>query len=267
MAKLYIVGTPIGNLGDITLRALDILRAADHIACEDTRHSRPLLENYGIRAPLIAYHKFNERECADKIADIVESGKSVALITDAGMPCVSDPGATVVARFHERGLPVECVPGPSAVTAAAALSGMTERGFVFLGFLPDKAAQRRKKVESAAASGLPLVIYAAPHDVGETAAFLGEVLGDRRVAAVREITKLHESVTFSTLKNFECEERGEIVLVVEGREPEDPLLSLSPEEHLAAVIASGVPEKEAVKRVAAARGVPKNEIYKLTVRE
>lgn len=266
MAKLYIVGTPIGNLKDITFRAVEILRAVDIVACEDTRVSRPLLEHYGVSARLIAYHKFNETECADKIVDFVESGKNVALITDAGMPSVSDPGATVVALARARGIAVESVPGPSAVTTAVALSGLNDRGFVFVGFLPEKASARRERIEKAAKAELPIVVYAAPHDVGKIAAELGAILGDRKVIVARELTKLHESVTECSLFSFECEERGEIVLVVEGAKVENAMLALSPEEHLAAYLAEGMPEKEAVKKVAAERGVPKNEIYRLTVK-
>lgn len=267
MAKLYIVGTPIGNLKDITFRAVEVLRAADIVACEDTRVSRPLLEHYGASARLIAYHKFNETECADKIVEFVENGKNVALITDAGMPSVSDPGATVAALARARGIEVESVPGPSAVTTAVALSGMAGRGFVFVGFLPEKASARRERIEKAAKAELPIVVYVAPHDVKKTAAELGAVLGDRKVVVARELTKLHESVTECSLLDFECEERGEIVLVIEGAKEENTLLSLSPEEHLAACLAAGMSEKEAVKKVAAERGVPKNEIYRLTVKD
>lgn len=152
-AKLYIVGTPIGNRGDLTFRAAEVLRDADIVACEDTRHSRPLLSEIGAKGQLIAYHKFNEAECARKIADYVANGKSVALVTDAGMPSVSDPGAEVVALCRREGIAVESVPGPSAVTTAIALSGVRSTGFVFLGFLPEKAARagrrwrrRRKRV-------------------------------------------------------------------------------------------------------------------------
>ena len=265
MAKLFIVGTPIGNLGDLSPRAKETLRAADVIACEDTRHSRPLLAEIGADAWTIAYHKFNEAECALKIVDLVRQGKNVALITDAGMPSVSDPGAEVVALCRREGIDVESVPGPSAVVTAVALSGVKGKGFVFLGFLPEKQSARRRAVERASAACLPIVIYAAPHDVRRLAAELGDILGDRKVYAVREMTKLHECVTESTLLSFECEERGEIVLVIEGADEENALLSLTPEEHLAHYVDSGMDKKEAVKRVAAERGVPRNEIYKLTL--
>lgn len=265
MAKLYIVGTPIGNLGDITLRAIETLKAADVIACEDTRHSRPLLAHYGIKARLIAYHKFNEVECALKIADYVKSGLNVALITDAGMPSVSDPGAEVVSLCRREGIETESVPGPTAATTAVALSGIKAGGFVFLGFLPEKASAREACVRRADGAGLPLVIYVAPHDVARTAAELGGLLGDRKVYAVREITKLHECVEESTLLDFRCGERGEIVLVVDGAPEENPLCALSAEEHLRHYLDGGMDRKEAVKRTARERGVPKNEIYSLLV--
>lgn len=265
MAKLYIVGTPIGNLGDITRRAEETLRTADVIACEDTRHSRPLLAHIGAKGQLVAYHKFNEAECARKLADFVKEGKNVALITDAGMPSVSDPGAEVVALCRKEGIETESVPGPSAVTTAVALCGVKGTGFVFLGFLPEKASQRKEVVVRAARAGLPMVVYVAPHDVRRTAEELAQILGDRKVYAVREMTKLHESVTESTLASFKCEERGEIVLVIEAEEEKNPLVELSAEEHLRAYIDGGMDKKEAVKRVASERGVPKNEIYRLTL--
>ena len=265
MAKLFIVGTPIGNLGDLSPRGEETLRAADVIACEDTRHSRPLLERIGAHGRTIAYHKFNEAECARKIADMVREGKNVALITDAGMPSVSDPGAEVVALCRREGIDVESVPGPSAVTTAVALSGVKGAGFVFLGFLPEKKSEMKRVVERADKACLPIVVYAAPHDVGKIAAELGGILGDRKVWAVREMTKLHECVTESTLLSFECEERGEIVLVIEGGEERNELVCLTPEEHLAAYLAQGMDNRDAVKRVAAESGVPKTEIDKLTL--
>ncbi len=264
MAKLYIVGTPIGNLGDITFRAVETLRAADIVACEDTRHSKPLLDRFGVMARTVAYHKFNEAECAVKLVDFVKSGKNVALITDAGMPSVSDPGAEVVALCRKEGVEVESVPGPSAVATAVALSGVKSTGFVFLGFLPEKASARKEYVKRADAAELPMVIYVAPHDVRKVAEWLLGELGDRKVYVVRELTKLHESVTETTLADFDCEERGEIVMIVEGRPAVNGLLELTPEEHLKFYIESGMDKKEAVKKVAAERGVPKNDIYKLS---
>lgn len=265
MAKLYIVGTPIGNLKDITLRAIETLKSVDVIACEDTRHSLPLLAHYDVHAELIAYHKFNEAECSERIIDMINGGKNVALITDAGMPSISDPGTELVSKCIERGIKTELVPGPTAVASAITLSGLKANGFVFLGFLPEKNADKRSILSKASASGLPIVIYVAPHDLVKTAKSLLEILGDRTVRIVREITKLYESVTVTTLADFKCEERGEMVMIIEGESECNPLCSLSVEDHIARYISLGMDKKEAVKQVAKDRSLPKNEVYKLTL--
>lgn len=261
MAKLYIVGTPIGNLQDITLRAIETLKGVDVIACEDTRHSLPLLKHYGIEAKLIAYHKFNEAECSDRIIEMIESGKNIALITDAGMPSISDPGAELISKCRERGVKTELVPGPTAVASAIALSGIKSSGFTFLGFLPEKNIDKRSILSKAAACGLPIVIYVAPHDLTKTASQLLDILGDRKVHIVREITKLYESVTTTTLSNFECEERGEMVMIIEGSDIQNPLNDLTVKEHIEHYISLGMDKKDAVKQVAKDRNLPKNEVY------
>lgn len=261
MAKLYIVGTPIGNLQDVTLRALDTLKSVDVIACEDTRHSLPFLQKYDIKARLIAYHKFNENECSDYLISLIEEGKNVALITDAGMPSISDPGAELVAKCHERGVDVETVPGPTAVATAIAYSGIKASGFTFIGFLPEKKADKVALLSKASLAGLPIVLYVAPHDLKKTAAVILDVLGDRNVYVVRELTKIHECVTKTTLADFECEERGEIVMIVDAKQSENPLNSLTVPEHVMHYVNLGVDKKEAVKIVAQDRGIPKNEVY------
>ncbi len=261
MAKLYIVGTPIGNLQDITLRALDVLRNADVIACEDTRHSLPLLNRYDVHAKLISYHKFNEAECSERIIDTVNAGQNVALITDAGMPSISDPGAELISRCRKLGVDIELIPGPTAVASAITLSGIKANGFVFLGFLPDKNSEKKNILSKASVSGLPIVIYVAPHDLTKTAATLLDILGDRTVHVVRELTKVHESVTTCTLSNFNCEERGEIVMIIENSSCENPLNALSVKEHITHYISLGMDKKESVKQVAKDRGIPKNEVY------
>lgn len=265
MAKLYIVGTPIGNLQDITLRAIDTLRKADVIACEDTRHSLPLLSKYDIHTRLIAYHKFNEAECSGKIIGLIEGGHNVALITDAGMPSISDPGAELIAKCRECGIETELVPGPTAAASAITLCGIKASGFVFLGFLPEKNADKAAILGGAAASGLPIVIYVAPHDLTKTASTLLELLGDRKVHVVREITKLYESVTTCTLADFACEERGETVMIIEGVRAQNPLNTLSVKQHIEHYIALGLDKKDAVKQTAKDRGLPKNEVYKYTL--
>ncbi len=265
MAKLYIVGTPIGNLGDVTLRALETLKSVDIIACEDTRRSLALLNRYDVKAKLVAYHKFNETECGERLIDSIKEGKNVALITDAGMPCVSDPGAILVAKCREEGVEVESVPGPTAVATAVALSGIKSTGFIFLGFLPDKAKDRKSALDKVKNAGLPIVLYVAPHDLSKTASSLHEILGDRRVYVVREITKLHESVTVTSLASFECEERGEIVMIVDVGEERNDYLDMTIAEHLKAYIDLGMDKKEAVKKVASERGEPKNVVYQIAL--
>lgn len=265
MAKLFIVGTPIGNLEDITYRAVSTLKSVNVIACEDTRHSLPLLNRYAVRARLIAYHKFNEAKCAEEIIRLITDGNDVALITDAGMPSISDPGALLIRRCREENVEIELVPGPTAFASAVTLSGISAQGFTFLGFLPEKNADKTAILSNAASTGLPIVLYVAPHDLVKTAAFLMNCLGDRTVYICRELTKIHESVTITTLANFACEERGEIVMIVEGATPSNPLNDLSVSDHVAHYMALGLDKKEAIKRAARDRGVPKNEVYSACV--
>lgn len=261
MAKLYIVGTPIGNMSDITLRALETLRNVDVIACEDTRHSLPLLAKYDVHAKLVAYHKFNEQDCSDRLIEMIKRGQNVAIITDAGMPSISDPGAEVIAKCHSQGVEVETVPGPTALATAVALSGIKASGFTFLGFLPEKSSDKVSILSKCANTGLPIILYIAPHDLTKTAKTLLDVLGDRTVYVARELTKIHESVTTTSLANFECEERGEIVMIVDSVASENPLNSLSVAEHLNYYLDLGMDKKDAVKQVAKDRGIPKNEVY------
>ncbi len=265
MAKLYIVGTPIGNLKDITLRALETLKSVEVIACEDTRHSLALLNHYEIKAKLVAYHKFNEKECSERLVKEIEEGKSVAIITDAGMPAISDPGAVVVKLCREKGVAVEVVPGPTAFASAVAMSGIECAGFTFLGFLPDKKKLKVSILSKYKNSTVPVIFYVAPHDLTKTAKDIEEIFGDRKVWVCREITKLHESVTITSLANFEAEERGEIVMIVDGKEEESAFMDLTVEEHLRKLLDDGMDKKEAVKKVASERGLPKNEVYQIAL--
>jgi len=263
---LYIVGTPIGNLGDITKRAVETLRNADVIACEDTRHTSVLLAALEIKKPLMSYYKQKEQEGAEKLVAMLLEGKNVALVSDAGMPVISDPGAVLVRKAREAGIPVETVPGATAVTTAAALVGI-DSGFVFIGFLPEKSVDKKKKLAPFRTVPLPLVFYAGPHDVERLINFLYDELGDRTAYLVKELTKIHEGFLSIRLKDGVPEQpRGEYVIIVEGAEETSPLTSLSPEEHLAYYLSTGMDKKEAVKKVAAERGVPKDVIYKLTVK-
>ena len=262
---LYIVGTPIGNLGDITKRAAETLEKADLIACEDTQRTRVLLSALGIRKPLVSYYKHKEQEGAAFLLEKLLAGESVALVSDAGMPVISDPGAILVRKAQEAGVKVETVPGPTAVTTAAALVGI-DGGFTFIGFLPEKTVDKKRKIEPFRTSPLPLIFYVGPHDVKKTVAFLYEELGDRTAYLVKELTKIHEGyITIRLSDGVPEEPRGEYVVIVEGASTDSPLLSLSPKEHLAYYLDGGMDKKEAIKKVAAERGVPKDEIYKLTL--
>ena len=263
---LYIVGTPIGNLKDITERARETLAKVDYVACEDTRRTAILMNALGLKKPLLSYYKQKEREGAEEIVSLLQAGKEVALVSDAGMPVISDPGAILVRRAREAGISIETVPGPTAVTTAAALAGADD-GFVFLGFLPEKAVDRRKRLDPFRSSPLPLVFYAGPHDVKSILAYLYAELGDRPVSLAKELTKLHERLERTTLaEGYPEEPRGEYVIIVEGKTAENPLLSLTPEEHLAHYLDAGMDKKTAIKTVASERGVPKDEIYRLTIK-
>ena len=263
---LYIVGTPIGNLKDITDRAKETLSKVDLIACEDTRHTAILLNALGVKKPLVSYYKQKEREGAEKIVAQLKEGKEVALVSDAGMPVISDPGAVLVRRAREEGVKIETVPGPTAVTTAAAFAGV-DNGFVFLGFLPEKKTDKQKRLAPFVSSPLPLVFYAGPHDVKEVLSYLLSVLGDRKVYLARELTKLYETLVETTLSAGSPEEpRGEYVIIVEGKTEVSSSLTLTPMEHLQKYLDEGMDKKSAVKRVAAERGVPKDEIYKLTIK-
>lgn len=259
--KLYLVGTPIGNLKDITLRAIETLKSVDMIACEDTRHSLPLLKHYEINKPTFSCHMYNEIQAADKIIALLNDGKNIALITDAGMPCISDPGAIVVAKTRETGFDIEVVPGASAVVSAMALSGITRRGFCFLGFLPDKKS-RGALLEPYKNIDIQLVFYSAPHDINADLDYLFKVFGDRNVYVVKEITKIHECVVMGKLGELEIENpRGEYVIIIEGREQEIVIPDDIIEHYHANLIKLG-DKKEAIKLTARERGTAKDVVYK-----
>ena len=261
------VATPIGNLGDITLRALETLRGADVIFCEDTRHSVRLLNHFEIKKPLVACHKFNERAAAQKLIALAREGKAVAVVTDAGTPVVSDPGNILVQSLREAGVAYTLAPGACAFVAALVLSGFPADKFAFLGFLRGKKAEKRAFLQRYAGFDGTLLLYSAPQDVDGDVALLAEVYGDRPACAVREITKLHESVEHFTLGGgLPGEKRGEYVLLVGGAPArEDPRNALSPAEHVASYMAAGLSRKDALKAAAKDRGVSKSELYRLTL--
>ena len=265
---VYFVSTPIGNLKDITLRALDTLRAADVIFCEDTRHSIKLLNAYDIKKPLLSCHKFNERKAAEKIAAEAAQGREVAIISDAGMPVISDPGNTVCAYLKEQGVPYTIIPGANAFLSALVLSAFPAERFAFLGFLPEKEGERKRFLSRYADCDMTLCFHVAPQDMDRYVADMYSVFGERRACAVREITKVHEeAVAFLLSEGLGGEKRGEYVLIVEGaKERANELCSLSEEEHIAHYMAEGMDKKSAVKQAARDRGVPKSEMYKFSLK-
>lgn len=265
---VYFVSTPIGNLKDITLRALDTLREADVIFCEDTRHSIKLLNAYDIKKPLLSCHKFNERKAAEKIAEEAVQGRNVAVISDAGMPVISDPGNVVCAYLKERGVPYTVIPGANAFLSALVLSAFPADKFAFLGFLPEKEGERKRFLSKYKDCDMTLCFHVAPQDVDRYVSDMFSVFGERAACAVREITKVHEeAVSFSLSEGLQGEKRGEYVLIVEGaKEGENSLCSLSEEEHIAHYMSQGMTKKDAVKQAARDRGVTKSEMYKFSLK-
>ena len=261
------VATPIGNLKDITLRALEALRDADAVFCEDTRRTLGLLNAYEIRKPLFSCHKFNEREAAERILALSREGKQVCVVSDAGMPVVSDPGREVCRILKEAGEPYTVLPGANAALCAFVLSAFPADRFTFIGFLPEKKTERAELLARYAASRETLLFHCAPQDVDGYVRAMYEAFGERRACAVREITKLHEeSVGFLLSEGLPGEKRGEYVLVVEGaKAAENPLNALSVREHVLAYMAQGLDKKEAQKRAARDRGVPKSDVYRETL--
>ena len=264
---IYFVATPIGNLKDITLRALETLKGADIIFCEDTRHTLKLLTAYEIKKPLRSCHKFNEREAAEKIVSLSRDGKNVCVVSDAGMPVVSDPGREVCRILREAGEPYTVIPGANAALCALVLSALPADTFTFIGFLPEKKGERLALLSRYQTVRETLLFHCAPQDVDEYIAALYEAFGERRACAVREITKLHEeSIPFLLSEGLKGEKRGEYVLVVEGaKEEKNPLCELSVRDHVKAYLAQGFDKKEALKLAARDRGVSKSEIYKETL--
>ncbi len=263
---LYIVATPIGNLEEITLRALDILKSVDIIAAEDTRHTAVLLAKYGISTKTVAYHKFNERKSVDGLIEMLKGGKNIAVVSDAGMPTVSDPGHVLIDEAIANGIEFTVVSGACAAIDALVLSGLDTRRFATLGFLPEKAIDRRKFVAPFVALPSTLIFYSSVHDIHKDLQFLFETFGARKCAVCREMTKMFETVTRFTLgENVELTEKGEFVIVIAGASELSELNDLSPEEHIKHYLDAGDDMRTAVKKVAADRHVQKNEIYKIAV--
>lgn len=265
---LYFVATPIGNLKDITLRALETLKSVDIIACEDTRHSLKLLSFYEIKKPLVSYHKFNELTEGKKIIDMLKEGKDVAVISDAGTPVVSDPGNVLVSMLIENGLEFTVIPGPNAFVPALILSGLCSSRFTFIGFLPEKNKERTALLEKFKGVDSTLIFYCAPHDVKKDVKDMYAVLGERKAVAVKEITKIHEAREEFNLKDgYPFEPKGEYVVLVEGKEEQNPLLNMSEKQHVEYYLQRGYDKKEAIKAVAKERGIAKSLLYKYTIEE
>lgn len=264
---LFIVATPIGNLEDVTVRALRILKEVDLIACEDTRHTRKLLSHYQISRPTISYHEHNEHSRAGELIARLEAGANIALVSDAGTPLVSDPGLRLVREAIEQGIAVVPIPGASALTAGIAASGLPTDQFAFGGFLPSKRTARRARLAELAALPMTIVFYEAPHRVRQSLADARELLGERLVVIARELTKIHEEFIRGSLPDVELPDstRGEIVLLfgppatIVGRAPATRSVREDVEELM---LAEGIDQKAALKRIARARGVGKSEAYR-----
>ena len=273
--QLFIVATPIGNLEDITQRALRVLREVNLIACEDTRHTRKLLNHFGIDTKTISYHEHNERERAEKLCELLESGKNVALVSDAGTPLINDPGYRIVTAAIERDISVVPVPGPVALIAALSASGLPTDEFFYGGFLPARANARRAKLEDLRSIRATMVFYEAPHRIAAALKDAAEVLGNRRAVVARELTKLHEEFARGTLNEL-LEQflkagtaRGEMVLLISGEavesSPETPEPTST--ERLVARVneleREGLKSKDALKRAARELGIKRAEAYRM----
>jgi 16S rRNA (cytidine1402-2'-O)-methyltransferase len=266
MGTLYLVATPIGNLEDITFRAVRVLQEVDLIACEDTRQTRKLLDRYDIRKPTISYHEHNEATRSRELIERICGGASVALVSDAGVPLISDPGYRLVQVAIEKGVPVQAIPGPSALLTALSASGLPSNAFHFAGFLPSKPGQRRSALEALKDEQATLIFYEAPHRILDTLEAIEEVLGERPVVVARELTKIHEEFLRGPVAEVRAALaardaiRGEITLLV-GSAPavaeEGPL-----EEAVDACVRGGMSRMDAIKAVARRRGLSKREVYR-----
>lgn len=266
--KLYVVGTPIGNLGDFSPRAAETLEKVDFIAAEDTRVTLKLLNHFGIKKEMISYFEHNKRERGEIIAARISAGENCAIVTDAGMPAISDPGEDLVRLCHELGITVEAVPGPTAFATALALSGMEVGRFTFEGFLSVSKKSRREHLEDIASEKRTMVFYEAPHKLANTLADLYKYLGDRDIAIVRELTKIHEEVIRTTLKDAaerysEEKPKGEFVLVVAGKKEERADITLDHAVEMAkSLVAGGMSINAAAKEIASSTPFKKGDIYK-----
>jgi 16S rRNA (cytidine1402-2'-O)-methyltransferase len=269
---LYIVATPIGNLDDITLRALKVLNEVDVIAAEDTRHSRKLLNHYEISKPLISYWGGKEKTKAEEVISRLDSGQSVALISDAGTPGISDPGMVLVMKAVEKGIFIVPVPGPTACIAALSLSGFSTDEFLFMGFLPPKQSQRMKVLQELSLEKRTLVLYEAPHRILQSVTDMEEVLGERRAVLIKEMTKLFEEIVrgdLSEIRDYleQSKINGEYVVVLEGRQKDRRFNIEDALEEVRALMKKGLSRKDAVRRIGEEYRVSKKELYDRSLSE
>lgn len=264
-ATLYVVATPIGNLKDITLRAIDILNEVDYILAEDTRTSSVLLSHYNIKKRVMSYHEFNKMDQENQIISDLNEGKHIALISDAGTPGISDPGYEIIQRVIEEGFYVVSIPGASAILAALVTSGLVIQPFTFIGFLPRKLSEQKEVLKQYISRSETLVIYESPLRIQKTLQTLYDVLGNRRLSIARELTKAFETIIRTTLREattMEMNLKGEYVIIIEGNQETDkPVLDIK--SHYLELIKEGYPSKEAMKIVATKHNVPKNEVYRM----
>lgn len=267
--KLYVVGTPIGNLGDMSPRAIEVLRSVDFIAAEDTRVTLKLLNHFEIKKPMVSYHEHNKTARQDTITDRIEAGETCAVVTDAGMPAISDPGEDLVRYCREKGIEVESVPGPSALITALAISGMPSGRFCFEGFLSVNKPSRQEHLESLKAEERTMIFYEAPHKLTATLKDMLSVFGDRETALVKELTKLHENCELTSLsraaEKYSAEQpKGEFVIIVRGAEKSAKTeYTLADAVALAKkIIEKGGSVSSAAKEAASLTGIKRNDIYK-----
>ena len=274
--KIYLVATPIGNLSDMSMRAIDILKNVDIIACEDTRNTIRLLNHFEIKWHLTSYNEYNKIDKAYELCEKVKEGKNIAFVSDAGMPAISDPGYELCEIAYKEGIEVTIIPGASAVVSALAISGISSRRFCFEGFLPADKNEKKEILTELSQESRTIILYEAPHRLLKTLKELFEYLGNRNISIVRELTKLHEEVLKGNLEaiiaDYEAEKivvRGEYVLVIEGKsllekreERQKSFEEISIKEHYEKYISEGMDKKEAMKAVAKDRGIQKREVYK-----
>ena len=266
IGALYVVATPIGNLEDITLRAINILKEVDLIAAEDTRHTLKLLNHLNISKTLISYHRHNENIKTDILIKELKQGKNIALVSDAGTPGICDPGEEVIKKCIEEDIKVISIPGPCALINALICSGLDTKEFVFIGFLPLNKKNRKEKLKEIENITKTIILYEAPHKLEKTLKDLKEIIGNRKIVLARELTKIHEEYIREDINSLMEQAKaikGEIVLIIEGAEKkeESDLLELSLEEHYEYYKQKGLNKKEIIKQIAKDRNVNKNEIY------